>query len=80
MTAITTRENVEVKGRRYLVEGRVRVLLVHRGRIFAEVRGTEQIWHAGLDNGQWFCDCPSRRRCSHLVALQLVVTQPDVTT
>jgi hypothetical protein len=70
-----TRENVESKGRRYLTEGRLRVLLVKGGRVFAECRGAGAIWHPSFIGGRWVCDCP-RGRCCHLVALQLVVAPP----
>lgn len=74
-SAVTTRENVETKGRRYLTEGRVllRVLDEHAGIVQADVRGDGAVWSTGRDEGGWFCTCPARSRCAHLVAVGLVV-------
>ena len=73
------RENVETKGRRLLAEGRLEVTYVDRaqgGRIVAECRGDSGARYAlGYDprTREWRCTCEARSRCSHLVALQLVV-------
>jgi uncharacterized Zn finger protein len=70
-----SRENVETKGRRYLVEGRLRIRRVEPSCIVASCRGTEETHRVAFEHGEWFCTCPARGRCSHLVALQLVVTR-----
>jgi hypothetical protein len=74
------RENVEDKGRRYLVEGRLRVVSAgsRDGRIVAECRGSDRTYVLGYDpyKRQWRCTCQARGRCSHLVSLQLVTTAP----
>ena len=75
-----SREGIEAKGRRYLLEGRLRVLSVHGGRIYAECRGNGTIHHPCYVKGRWACDCDARGRCSHLVALQLVCTDPGHAT
>ena len=67
------RENIESKGRRYLIEGRLSVRRLEPNRIVAACRGTEETHRLGYEHGDWFCTCPARGRCSHLVALQLVV-------
>jgi uncharacterized Zn finger protein len=68
------RDNVETRGRRLLLEGRVAILLVHRRRVFASVRGDSGTsYQAGYIGNRWVCDCPARTRCAHLVALQLCV-------
>jgi uncharacterized Zn finger protein len=74
------RESVEAKGRRYLTEGRLRVVLVDGERIEARVRGSEVEHSVGYQRGGWWCDCDAHwfgRRCSHLAALQLVTVWPS---
>jgi|GEM_PF-2676860 len=67
------RESVEQKGRRYLVEGRLVVDLVAGDEIRARCRGGGAVYELGLFNGgEWWCGCPARGRCAHLVALGLV--------
>lgn len=70
------RENAQDKGRRYATEGRLRVL--HVGRwISATCRGQGATYALGWQPGRgWYCACPARTRCSHLVALQLVTDEP----
>jgi uncharacterized Zn finger protein len=76
-----TRENVDVKGRRLLTEGRLDIHKIEqgdRGLVWATCRGDSGASYTlGFDprNLQWRCTCEARRRCSHLVALQLVVTR-----
>jgi uncharacterized Zn finger protein len=78
MTAVVaSRESAQTKGRRYLIEGRLRLLLVHGARIYAEVRGNGETYHCGHVKGRWWCECPARGTCAHLVSLQLVVDRPD---
>lgn len=71
-----TRENAETRGKRYLAEGRLQVKAISTGRILATCRGSGATWNLGHLNGVWFCECPARSRCSHLWALQLVVSVP----
>ncbi|MEK6275993.1 MAG: hypothetical protein AABM30_11755 [Actinomycetota bacterium] len=74
-----TRESVATKGRRYLVEGRLIVERVGNGFIVASCRGDQgDVYALGYDPAkrQWRCTCPALRRCSHLVALQLVAERP----
>lgn len=67
-----TRESVEVKGRRYLTEGRLHVHRAGPDHIVATCRGAGTLHRCGYDTGTWWCHCPARKRCAHLVALQLV--------
>jgi uncharacterized Zn finger protein len=69
------RENAAVKGRRYLIEGRVRIIEAndHDGTVTADVRGDGASYNAGRDEHGWFCNCPARGQCAHLVALGLIV-------
>jgi uncharacterized Zn finger protein len=77
MTAvIPSRESAATKGRRYVLEGRLRLLLVHGPRIYAECRGNGATYHCGYVKGRWWCSCPARGTCAHLVAVQLVVDRP----
>jgi uncharacterized Zn finger protein len=68
-------ENAAAKGRRLLVEGRLRVLAVDAGTASAECRGDSGMTYVlGRDtSGRWACSCEARGRCSHLIALMLVV-------
>lgn len=67
------RESVECKARRYLDEGRLRVLSEDVGAVTATCRGSGATYRLGCDRGGWWCTCPARGRCSHLTALALVV-------
>lgn len=69
------RESVHEKGRRYLGEGRLIVSVVTGGRVEATCRGGEDVYEVGLRDNEWFCTCPARSRCAHLVALQLVTVR-----
>lgn len=66
------REGVEAKGRRYLVEGRLRVTRLDERTVAAVCRGGGAIYALGHDGEAWSCSCPARGRCAHLIALQLV--------
>lgn len=74
------RESVEEKGRRYLLEGRLTMLSIDARGGIAYCRGdtgTYMVRHSlvGKKRG-WQCECPNPRpsaRCSHIVALQLVL-------
>lgn len=71
-----SRESAAVKGLRYLIEGRLTVLEVSRRRILARCKGDSgEEYHLGFDRG-WWCDCPARGRCSHLVAFMRVALRP----
>jgi uncharacterized Zn finger protein len=71
------RENAEAKARRLLVEGRLRVQAVDEtsGTASAEGRGDSGMTYVvGRDEaGRWFCSCEAKGRCSHQIALMLVV-------
>lgn len=72
---MSPRESAEVKGRRYLIEGRLVIKHVSEDAIRARCRGGGAVYELGLDRGEWFCSCPALGRCSHLVALQLVTVE-----
>jgi uncharacterized Zn finger protein len=79
-----SRETVDEKARRLLVEGRLIVREVGRPsrqqRIVAECRGDSgDMYRLGYDpeKKEWRCTCPEQRGgCSHLKALQLVCVKP----
>jgi hypothetical protein len=75
--SVTTRENVQAKGRRYLLEGRLLVRYVDASGIKAFCRGSATVYQLGFEDGRWRCSCPARGRCAHLVALQLVTVEPS---
>ena len=74
------RESLKVKGRRLLTEGRLSVMYVSLDGLSICARckgdsGSDYMLGHSPANG-WFCPCEARGRCSHLEALQLVVTNP----
>jgi hypothetical protein len=71
-----TRETVVAKAHLYLTSGRLIVTQVGDGRIRARCRGGGDLYELGFDRGAWWCSCPARATCSHLLALQLVTVQP----
>jgi uncharacterized Zn finger protein len=70
-----TATSIEAKALRDVAEGRLRILSVHNGRVFAECQG-ERLYTTGFSNGRWWCNCPARGPCCHLVALRGVVAEP----
>lgn len=69
---MSPRESAEQKGQRYVVEGRLTVERLDGRGIRARCRGSGTVYALGYDGEGWFCSCPARTRCAHLVALQLV--------
>lgn len=71
-----TRETVEAKGRRYLAEARLTVTAVDGDLVAATCRGQGEQYDLGHDPARgWHCDCPARRSCAHLTALQTVTVR-----
>ena len=68
-----SRENAAAKGRRYVGEGRLVVDSVANGEVRARCRGDGAVYNLLVREGHWACDCPALGRCSHLIALGLVV-------
>ena len=70
-----SRESFQEKARRYLVEGRVRILLCNEksGVASAEVRGSGAVYAVDHDDKGWRCDCPARTECAHIAALKCVM-------
>jgi hypothetical protein len=73
------KEGAQQKALRLLLEGRVRVRLVHRGRVRVEVRGdTGQIYNVMFTNGGWHCSCPMLAPgCSHMRAAWTVIASEE---
>lgn len=71
-----TREGAEAKGRRYIVEGRLTVHSVTPTGVTATCKGSGTSYTVTQGRGGWSCSCEARGRCSHLVALMLVVDRP----
>lgn len=79
-------ETLEQKAHRLLAESRLTVTRVTAdGLIVASCRGFSdgQVYALGFDprgGGEWRCTCEANkkfgRRCSHLMALQLVTVKP----
>ena len=63
-----------MKARRYVSEGRliVRQLDEEGGTAGADCRGDGAIYSLGFDARGWWCSCPAKCRCAHLLALGLV--------
>jgi uncharacterized Zn finger protein len=78
MTWVKGRESAAMKGRRYLIEGRLTVERVERDLVIASCKGDSgEVYRLGYDPEarQWRCTCPALRRCSHLVGLQLITVR-----
>lgn len=67
------RENAAAKAARYLVAGRVVVTAVSPGRARAVVRGDGRLYRVTVNGPDWTCTCPARGRCSHQLAVGLVI-------
>jgi uncharacterized Zn finger protein len=67
-----SRESPEQKAARYLAEGRVVISTAGPGYVDATVRGDGEVYKVGYRRGSWFCSCPARGRCAHLLAVGLV--------
>ena len=70
------RENSRTKAARLLLEGRVMVLRVDSAGCLADVRGDSgQIRRVVFDSqgDDWSCPCPARGKCSHVLAVAMVV-------
>jgi len=69
------RETVIDKARRYLASGALTVVSVDGDRITATIHadtGTWALGHHPRVAGGWWCGCPARRWCAHIIALALV--------
>ncbi len=69
---------IDEKAKAVLADGRVEVRAVHRDYVHALVHGNNGTYSVtyGPRDG-WVCGCPAGRhgrRCSHLVAVELVTT------
>ena len=61
------------KAIRLLVQGRLRVYHVESHIVEAEVKGDSGVlYKVGWNAGKWYCSCPARVDCYHLMALQAV--------
>jgi uncharacterized Zn finger protein len=75
---VSSRENAEAKGRRYLTEGRLTLERVDASGVRATCRGGGVIYDVAWAPGDgWSCSCPARGRCAHRVALELVVVRGE---
>jgi uncharacterized Zn finger protein len=75
-----SRENAELKARRYLAEGRVEIQRVDGATVQARVLGDEgDVYTVRWDpeRDSWNCPCPAfGPRCGHVLALARVVRKP----
>jgi hypothetical protein len=59
--------------RRYLSEGRLRVLFVDRAHVLARCEGQRGVYQVGYEPGRgWWCSCEWGAECHHQLALKLV--------
>ena len=58
---------VEEKAERLLLERRVTVTVTE-----AKVKGDHGEYTVVLHNGLWRCNCPARKKCSHIEAVERV--------
>jgi hypothetical protein len=72
-----TREGVESKAQRYLCERRLIVEHVDAELVRATCRGDlGMVYDTGwTPTYGWSCNCPARRRCAHVIALQAVTVR-----
>jgi uncharacterized Zn finger protein len=71
------RENAALKARRLLSEGRVTLRRIGPDAIVARVRGdSAKVYNVTWDPTGWFCPCDAAGRCSHILAVLLVVLEP----
>lgn len=75
VTPIPARENVRARALRLLIEGRVRVRLVHRERVRVDVRGDSgRIHGVTYTHRRWHCTCEATRPgCAHMRAVWLII-------
>lgn len=68
-------ETKHEKAIRYLAEGRlvIRSLDEYGGTVQADCRGAGAIHHLGYAGRGWYCSCPARTTCAHILALQHIV-------
>ena len=67
-----SRESIDVKARRYLVEGRLSIEHADAETVRALARGSDAVYLVGCGDGLWACSCSARGRCAHLFAVGLV--------
>lgn len=68
-----TRETITAKSHRYLAEGRLVVTRVDGNHVTAYCRGHGEQYDLGHDPGRgWWCSCPARGDCAHMLALMSV--------
>lgn len=73
------RETIEAKAARYLLAGKVSIVLrLPDGRMRAVVDGDTGVHLLGYDPRYpgWRCLCPAYRRCSHVVAVERITGIP----
>jgi hypothetical protein len=68
------REPITTKAARLLRDQRLHVKRVDRDTVEAVVHGDHDNYRLGHRNGSWYCDCPARVECAHVIALQRVTT------
>ncbi len=72
------REDAFTKARRLLAEGRVSILRAGHEALVARVRGdSARLYRAGYEDGRWYCACPAKSACAHVLALQLIWLEPE---
>jgi hypothetical protein len=64
---------IQSKAHRLLCAGRVRVVKVEERRRLVLVKGDTGVHRVLWAANRWVCSCPSQRRCSHILAAELVV-------
>ena len=72
----TERTDDDVRARRYLAGGRVKVISATSDAVQADVFGCAGSYRVTWDAGGMTCTCPAAGRCGHLLALQLISDGP----
>jgi hypothetical protein len=55
------------KAERLLLDGHVTVIAAE-----ATVRGDHGVYTVVAKHGRWWCDCPARKKCSHVLAVERI--------
>lgn len=74
-------ETIAEKAGRYLIEARFNITAVNDGHVHATCRGQGAQYELGWSRGGgWYCDCPAKGLCSHLLGLMNVIVRPKAGT
>lgn len=68
------REPLTRKAERMLGDHRLRITRLDGEHVEAVIHGDHGDYQLGHINGSWWCSCPARIKCAHIIALTRVTT------